>query len=101
MIKGRKSDFTTLESYIDGMEQAADTLLSRLPEKYLKECKPQLEQFKRIAQADRLAVNSLKAGKLDPKLKTLRAEIERYAPNAILSELSALKFVDDVLALKW
>ena len=100
-IKGRKSDFTTLESYIDEMEKAADTLLSRLPEKYLKECKPQLEQFKRIAQADRLAVNSLKAGKLDPKLKTLRAEIERYAPNAILSELSALKFVDDVLALKW
>ncbi len=99
--KGRTADFETLESYIEGMEKAADTLLSRLPEKYLKECKPQLEQFKRIAQADRLAVNSLKAKKLDPNLKTLRAEIERNAPNAILSELSALKFVDDVLALKW
>ncbi|MBR5914791.1 MAG: beta-N-acetylglucosaminidase domain-containing protein [Selenomonadaceae bacterium] len=99
--KGRKADFTALDSYIDEMEKAADTLLSRLPEKYLKECRPQLEQFKRIAQADRLAVNSLKAGKLDSNLKTLRAEIERHAPKAILSELSALKFVDDVLALKW
>ena len=97
--KGRKVDTTTLEKYIDEMENAADTLLARLPQKYLVECKPQLEQFKRIAQADRLAVNSLKAGNLDPKLKTLRAEIERYAPTAILSELSALKFVDDVLAL--
>ena len=97
--KGRTADFTTLESYIAEMENAADTLLTRLPQKYLVECKPQLEQFKRIAQADRLAVNSLKAGKLDPKLNTLRAEIERHAPTAILSELSALKFIDDVLAL--
>ena len=97
--KGRTVDFTTLENYISEMENAADTLLTRLPQKYLVECKPQLEQFKRIAQADRLAVNSLKAGKLDPKLKTLRAEIERNASKAILSELSALKFVDDVLDL--
>ena len=97
--KGRNVNFDTLENYISEMESAADTLLTRLPEKYLKECKPQLEQFKRIAQADRLAVNSLKAGKLDPNLKNLRAEIERNAPKAILSELSALKFVDDVLEL--
>lgn len=97
--KGRKVDFTTIETYIAEMEKAADTLLTRLPQKYLVECKPQLEQFKRIAQADRLAVNSLKAGKLDPKLNTLRAEIERHAPTAILSELSALKFIDDVLEL--
>ena len=95
--KGRVANFMALEGYIDEMESAADTLLSKLPEKYLKECKPQLEQFKRIAQADRLAVNSLKTGKLDPNLKNLRAEIERHAPTAILSELSALKFVDDVL----
>ena len=73
--------------------------MTRLPQKYLVECKPQLEQFKRIAQADRMAVNSLKTGKLDPKLPTLRAEIERHAPTAILSELSALKFIDDVLEL--
>lgn len=97
--KGRKTDFTNLERQISEMENAADTLLARLPEKYLKECKPQLEQFKRIAQADRLALESLKAGKLNPQLKTLRAEIERHAPYAILSELSALKFIDDVLAV--
>ena len=97
--KGRTVDLTSLEAQISEMELAADTLLTRLPQKYLAECKPQLEQFKRIAQADKLAVASLKAGKLNPSLKTLRAEIERNAKTAILSEQAALKFVDDVLEL--
>ena len=97
----RSADFSSLEKIIGEMENSANTLLSRLPQKYLRECKPQLEQFKRIAQADRVALDSLKAGKLDPSLKSLRAEISKYEPEAILSELCALKFIDDVLAYKF
>ena len=97
----RSADFSSLEKIINEMENSANTLLARLPQKYLRECKPQLEQFKRIAQADRVALDSLKAGKLDPSLKSLRAEISKYEPDAILSELCALKFIDDVLAYKF
>lgn len=100
-LRNKRADFSSLEKIIGEMENAADTLLARLPQKYLKECKPQLEQFKRIAQADRVALDSLKAGKLDPSLKSLRAEISKYEPNAILSELCALKFIDDVLTYKF
>ena len=99
--KKHTPDFTSLEKQIAEMQSAADTLLARLPQKYLKECKPQLEQFKRIAKADKVALDSLKAGKLDPSLKNLRAEISKYEPDAILSELAALKFIDDVLNFKF
>lgn len=84
---------------IDEMENAADTLLENLSPQYLAECKPQLEQFKRIAQADRLAVQSLKNNKLAPQLLALREEISKAEPNAILSEKAALKFIDDTINL--
>jgi len=96
---GRQVDFSALESEIDSMENAANTLLAKLPEKILAECKPQLEQFKKIAQADRLAVKSLKAKKIDAKLKNLREEIKANEKTAILSEQSAVKFIDDVINL--
>ncbi len=84
---------------IDNMEKAADILLENLSAPYLKECKPQLEQFKRIAQADRLALQSLQNKKLDPKLKSLREEIAKNEPSAILSEKVAVKFIDDTINL--
>ena len=84
---------------IDNMEKAADILLENLSPEYLSECKPQLEQFKRIAQADRLALKSLQNKKLDPQLKILREEISKNEPNAILSEKVALKFIDDTISL--
>ena len=84
---------------INEMEKAADILLESLTPQYLAECKPQLEQFKRIAQADKLALKSLQNKNLDPQLKILREEISKNEPNAILSEKVALKFIDDAISL--
>ena len=96
---GKNLETSALESEIDVMAKAADTLLAKLPAEILAECKPQLEQFKKISQADKLAVQSLKTKKLDARLKTLRAEIKSAEPTAILSEQSAVKFIDDVITL--
>ena len=90
-------DATALEQMIDNMEHAADILLDRLPQKFLAECRPQLEQFKRTAHADRVALESLKAGRLDPQLKILREEITANEKQAVISELAARKFIDDVI----
>lgn len=92
-------NFFVLNEMIDDMESAADSLLKKLPRKILAECKPQLEQFKRIAQADKLAVKSLREKALDPNLKPLREEISKFEPDAILSEKAALKFIDDTITL--
>ena len=92
-------DFAPLEKIIDRMELAAVNLLDKLPQEILAECRPQLEQFKRIAQADRLALNCLKSKTFDPRLKILREEITKNEAVAMLSEQSALKFIDDVINL--
>ena len=96
---GRTADFTSLEKEIDAMENATSTLLEKLPADILAECKLQLEQFNRIIQADRLAVKSLRENKLDSRLKTLREEILQHESEAILSEQSALKFIDDTIKI--
>ncbi|MBQ4494192.1 MAG: beta-N-acetylglucosaminidase domain-containing protein [Selenomonadaceae bacterium] len=96
---GKKSfvDFKPLEQKIDETARAVDLLLRRLPRKYLAECKPQLEQLKRIANADKVALESLKAGSLDPTLKILREEIAANEKQAVISEEAARKFIDDVI----
>ncbi len=96
---GRSFNSTEISAMIDNMEIAADILLENLTPEILAECKPQLEQFKRIAQADRLALKSLQNKKLDPQLKNLREEISKYESTAILSEKAALKFIDDTINL--
>ena len=90
-------NFAALENEIQKTERAVDVLLRRLPQKYLAECKPQLEQLKRILDADEVALESLRAGKLDLQLKTLRAEIAANEKQAIISEESARKFIDEVI----
>ena len=92
-------DFSKLVSLIDEMENAADTLLANLEESYLNECKSQLVQFKRIIDADRMAVDCLKDKQLYPELKELRNIIKQNEPSAILSEKSAIKFIDEVIEL--
>lgn len=96
---GRSYNSAELSRMIDDMEKAADILLKNLTPQYLAECKPQLEQFKRIAQADRLALKSLQNKTLDSKLKNLREEISKHEKTAILSEKAALKFIDDTINL--
>ena len=72
-------------------------LLEKLPPEILSECKKHLKQFKRIINGDRVAAKSLEEGKLDPELKSLRKEISKYESEAILSEKSAIKFIDEVI----
>ena len=79
------------------METSADLLLEKLPSEILSECKKHLQQFKRIINADRVAAKSLENGKLDSELKSLRKEISKYESQAILSEKSAIKFIDEVI----
>ncbi|MCR5833450.1 MAG: beta-N-acetylglucosaminidase domain-containing protein [Selenomonadaceae bacterium] len=91
------AEFKLLEQMIDNMDRAANILLEYLPQESLAECKPQLEQFKRLAHADRIALESLKAGSLNPQLKILREEITVNEKQAIISEEAARKFIDDVM----
>ena len=91
-------DFAPLEQKIDESEIATETLLNQLPQKFLDECRPQLEQLLLTLKADSIALESLKAGKLDPQLKSLRAEISANEKRAIISEEAARKFVDDAIA---
>ena len=95
--KKNSANFAPLEKQIDETAQAVDILLEKLPQKYLAECKPQLEQLKRTIHADKVALDSLKAGRLDPTLKILREEITANEKQAIISEEAARKFIDDVI----
>ena len=92
-------DFTKVLNLIDEMENSAIILLEKLPSNILDECKPQIRQFQRIAYADRIAVKSLQDLKLDPELKTLRQDISNHENEAVISEESAVKFIDEVLEL--
>jgi hyaluronoglucosaminidase len=90
-------DFSLLLELIDKMDNAAEILLKKLPSEILSECKLQLQQFKRIIYADRIAVKSLKDRELDSNLKNLRRDINKYESEARLSEESAVKFIDEVI----
>ena len=94
---GTSYDFTELEIMIDEMIEAAKILLEKLPSDILNESQIMLQQFQRIANADKVAALSLKNKKIDPTLKTLREEIESYHNKARVSEFSALLFLDEVI----
>ena len=97
--EGKIIDFTELNNLIDEMENAANTLLEKLPSDILNECVLMLKQFKRIANADKVAAQSLKNNKLDPELKNLRQEIKNNESKAMVSEFSAVLFIDEVIQL--
>ena len=96
---GKVVDFTELNNLIDEMENSANILLEKLPSDILNECKLMLEQFRRIANADRVAAQSLKNNKLDSELKNLRKEIKVNESKAKVSEFSAVRFIDEVIQL--
>ena len=95
----KNHNFSSIIKLIDEMEKSADTLLKNLQQKILSECKFQLEQFKRIIKAVRVAVKSLQEKKLDNDLKYLRQNIDDYKSQAMISEKSAVKFIDEVIEL--
>ena len=96
---GKVVDFTELNNLIDEMENSANILLEKLPSDILNECKLMLEQFKRIANADKVATLSLKNNKLEPELKNLRQEIKNNESKARVSEFSAVLYIDEVIQL--
>ena len=73
LLKNKKYDEAinkykkAINNLIDEMENSANILLEKLPVDILNECKLMLEQFKRIANADRVAAQWLKNNKLDIK----------------------------------
>ena len=95
----KKFDFKIILKYINEMENSADTLLENLEKKILSECKLHLLQFMRIIKAGRIAIKSLQKGNLDSQLIKLRNDIEKHKSEAILSEESAIKFIDEVIKL--
>lgn len=95
----KEFDFTKLFELIDEMENSAIILLGNLSDIILAECKPQLEQFLRIANADRVAAKSLQNAKLDSQLTNLRNDIKIFSDEALISEESGVKFIDEVIEL--
>ena len=95
----KKVDFSKLNKLINEMENSANILLKYLPPKILAECKLQIEQFKRIIKADRVAIKSLQDKKFVYELISMKHNISLYENEAIISEKSALKFIDEVIDL--
>ena len=97
--EGKTVDFNELNEMINKMINSADILLSKLPKNILNEAQLMLEQFKRVANADLVAMNSLKNNKLDSELKNLRQEIKNHENQAVVSEFCAVLFIDEVIQL--
>ena len=97
--EGKTVDFTELQGMINEMISSADILLNKLPSNILNESVLMLEQFKRIANADMIAMQSLKNHKLDAELKNLFQEIKNNESKAMVSELSGVLFIDEVINL--
>ena len=97
--EGKTYDFTELNQMINDMITASKILLEQLPSNILNEALLMLEQFQRISNADLVAMKSLQNNKLDPQLSTLRQEIRNNETRALISELSAVLFIDEVLQL--
>ena len=77
-----------------------------IPQKYLDECNPQLDQFRRIAEADHLALELLKSYSHGNKklvrfysneLQIKFKDVENYESIAIISEKSAVNFIRRVI----
>ena len=96
---GKIVDFTELDNLINEMENSADILLEQLSKDYLKEGQLMLEQFQRIAKTARVAVTSLKNNQMDSELKNMRQEIQNNSSKAVVSELCAVLFIDEVIKL--
>ena len=73
--------------------------MDKLPKNILEESQVMIEQFKRIANADLVAVNSLKNNKSDEQLINLYEEIKGNESIAMVSELSGVLFIDEVVQL--
>ena len=73
------------------------TLHKELSPKVLKECQPQLEQFRRILQADKLGLEVL-AGDQSKQAAFQQAvkEVKAHEPQVLISEKTARAFMDEL-----
>ena len=95
--EGKNVDFTELNKTINEMINSADTLHDKLPSNILNESHLMLEQFKRIANADLIAMQSLMNNKSNSDLKNLYQDIKNNESKAMVSELSGVLFIDEVI----
>ncbi len=88
------------------LKDAAKTLQSKLPGKKKRECKPQLKQMERLAEADVLALDLLEAiragdekrvNKLEKALEKKRERIVTNEVTAKISETVCRAFLDEAL----
>lgn len=101
------ADWEKVYGQVEELHAASGNLLHSLPMHVLEECRPQLMQMQRIAEADRTALELMKSvragderksGRLISVLEKKRGEIVRKERKAMISEKTARAFLDEVLA---
>ena len=101
------ADWEKVYGQVEELHAASGNLLHSLPMHVLEECRPQLMQMQRIAEADRTALELMKSvragderksGRLISVLEKKRGEIVRKERKAMISEKTTRAFLDEVLA---
>lgn len=96
----------SLRQKFDALQDAAELLRRKLPKEKLRECKRQLKQLGRLAEADSLALDLLEAKrqgdekrtkKLAKKLRKKWENIANKEKEARLSEATCRAFVEEAL----
>lgn len=104
--EGADAHLAELRKKLDALKDAVKTLQSNLPGKKKRECKPQLKQLERLAEADSLALDlleALRAGdekrakKLTAKLEKKMKKISDAEPKAKISETVCRAFLEETL----
>lgn len=104
--EGADARLAELRKKLDALKDAVKTLQSNLPGKKKRECKPQLKQLERLAEADSLALDlleALRAGdekrakKLTAKLEKKMKKISDAEPKAKISETVCRAFLEETL----
>ena len=99
-------DWDDVQKQISELQQASQRLLQELPENQLSECRPQLQQMERIAEADQIALHLMKSirdgdGKEAKKqlsaLKKRHRAILKAEKKALISDKAAKAFLDEVI----
>lgn len=104
--EGADARLADLRQKLGVLKDAAKTLQSKLPEKQKRECKFQLKQLERLAEADALALDLLEAiragdekrvKKLTAKLEKKNRKITDNEDKAKISETVCRAFLDEAL----
>lgn len=88
-----------LSAELQQLDISLENLLASLPPEKLNQCRPQLEQLRRIVQADLLGL-SLLSGEQDKAAKFSQAleEVKKHEQEAIISEKSARALLTEIEA---